>query len=175
MKTPARHYRPNFNQYLAGRRLAARRDFWHFEALILGAFSAAYVILGLLPEIEIGDGKSLREAVLVTGMAALGYLFWDWIRFKRRISEEYEAFIEEPPHLYSIRDEGIEISGSNTYGIESWDYIDHWSETHNSIFLFGKERLTGVYLSRIVSKNQLSVRDLEFLTRTLAERGIRKK
>jgi hypothetical protein len=175
VKTPARVYRPSFNQFLAGRKLAWRRDFWRFEARIIAAAMLAYAVLGLFPDLELRQDVSLRGAVLSALVAVLGYVFLDWVRFKRRVKRDHEAFGSEPTQLYAFRDEGIEFSGSNTFGIEEWEHIDHWTETSDTIFLFGRMRLVGVYLSLIVSKNQISPEEIAFLIKRLDEHGIPKK
>jgi hypothetical protein len=175
VKTPARHYRPTLNQFLAGHRMVSRREFWRFEAPIIAILIGAYSLLALFPEVELRDDVSLRGAVLSVVVAVLGYMFLEWLRFKKKGARLYEAMIAEPPVLYSIRDEGFEVSGSNTYELHEWRLIDHWSETSDSVFLFGRTRLVGVYLSLIVSKNQLSPQDLRFLLDRLDENGIPKR
>ena len=77
--------------------------------------------------------------------------------------------------IAAFRDEGIEFSGSNTYDIVPWNEVNHWSETTDAVFLFGRSGLVGLYLSLVVGKAQLSVDDSRFLKQRLEEHNIRKR
>jgi hypothetical protein len=175
VKAPARHYRPSLEQYLAGERLAQRRDFWIFEARVIAALAVAFAISFVLPDLEFITGTDVRKGAVVLGMTLTSYWFVDWLRFRKRVERAYAETQHDRPLLYAVRDEGIEITGSDTYGIEKWEDIDHWSEDKDSIFLFARSRLTGVYLLLAITKRQLSSGDLEFLIRQLNENDVIRK
>jgi hypothetical protein len=113
--------------------------------------------------------------VVGVGIALVGYMFVDWMRFKRRASREYEAARSDPPLLYSIRDEGIEFTGSDVYAILPWTRIDHWSENDDTLILLERVPLVGLCPSVVAPKSQLGSEELAFLRQKLAENGVRKR